>query len=311
VKSRIALLVLAGAAVCPSSAVGSSLSSPAGHIVLGMNHYCLVGSSGHKQPTDCGKDEIAVVNADGSGRNVLTHDAVTETDPVWSPNGSEIAFLKPKRGASDQIWVMNANGTNQHTLTHFGTKPQVFGAENLSALSWSPDGQTIVFSAFPTDQGGREQLYMLTVRTHGVSRITNLAGGATNPVWSPNGRWIAYGSNIGNDRIYLRSTSTHRVHALRMKNGGAVSGLGLAWSPDSRSLAFNRQGKLVAFDTTTKLSKTLSRSGDSPSWSPDGQWVVFDDGGYVKEVRADGTGVRSILHVNSRKGHDFEPDWGR
>ena len=45
-----------------------------------MNHYCK-GQSG-QPPTDCGKGEIAVVNANGTGLRVLTHDKVTETRRV-------------------------------------------------------------------------------------------------------------------------------------------------------------------------------------------------------------------------------------
>jgi Tol biopolymer transport system component len=56
--------------------------------------------------------------------------------------------------------------------------------------------------------------------------------------------------------------------------------------------------------------RSLGVFGDQPSWSPDGQWIVFTYGNYVKEIRPDGKGVRHILYVNSNKGWNFEPDWG-
>jgi Tol biopolymer transport system component len=67
-----------------------------------MNHFCLRPgpNDGGKVPTECGKGEIAVVNANGSGLKVLTHDKVTETSPAWSPTHKQIAFIRPKPGTS-------------------------------------------------------------------------------------------------------------------------------------------------------------------------------------------------------------------
>jgi Tol biopolymer transport system component len=108
-----------------------------------MNHFCLAPGSngGGNVPVDCGKGEIAVVDANGSGLRVLTHDKVTEFDPVWSPGGRQIAFIRPTTHASSQIWVMNADGTHQHSLTRLHSAPQLYSAENEPALSWSPDGR--------------------------------------------------------------------------------------------------------------------------------------------------------------------------
>src|SRR5436305_14982064 len=87
-------------ALLVGAAAASSGRERTGRIVLGMNHYCK-GQSGQR-PTDCGKGEIAVVNANGTGLRVLTHDKVTETSPVWSPNHEQIAYLRPRAHASDQ-----------------------------------------------------------------------------------------------------------------------------------------------------------------------------------------------------------------
>ena len=130
---------------------------------------------------DCGKGEIAVIGANGSDLRVLTHDKVTETSPAWSPNHEQIAFIRPKAHTSDQIWVMNADGSNQHAVTHFRNAPQLFGNDVTPDLTWSPDGQELVFAAFRDNQGGREQLYVVNVRTHAVRRLTNLSTGATEP----------------------------------------------------------------------------------------------------------------------------------
>src|SRR5581483_9701933 len=163
------------------------------------------------------------------------------------------------------------------------TAPQVYGNDVTPALSWSPDGQQIVFSAFRNDQGGREQLFTVDVRTRSVRRLTNLSTGATNPVWSPNGRWIAFVGAVAPDRIYLLSARTHRAHAV-----GNATGQGLAWSPNSKQLVFNFRGKLTLVNTAGTRYRSLRVWGFTPSWSPDGQWIVFGYGDYVKEIRPNG-----------------------
>jgi Tol biopolymer transport system component len=309
--TRLLLATVASLALLAGVASASSGTLPRGQIVFGMNHFCLAnGPNGGKEPVDCGKGEVAVVDANGSNPRVLTHDKVTEFNPVWSPDGRKIAYIRPTRHTSSQIWVMNADGTNQHSLTRLRNAPQLYSAADLPSLSWSPGGRQIVFSAFPSNRGGKEQLYLLNVRTHRLKRLPTLATGATDPVWSPNGRWIAFVGAVAPDQVFLMSPRTHHVHLLRSHAGVKVTGLGLAWSPDSTRLVFNAMGPLTVFNLQTRQFHVVVREGDSPSWSPDGQWIVFDYGDYVKEVRPDGTGIRHILYVTSRKGQNFAPDWG-
>src|SRR5690348_16158072 len=106
---RLVLTSLACFALLVGAASAAG-SLPTGQIVFGMNHFCLTqgGNGGGKNPVDCGKGEIAVVNADGSGLKVLTHDKVTEVSPRWSPNHEQIAFIRPRAHSSSRIWVMNA-----------------------------------------------------------------------------------------------------------------------------------------------------------------------------------------------------------
>ena len=75
-----------------------------------------------------GNNEIYVMDADGSGRLRLTTTPEDEVGPVWSPDGSRIAFA-----ADGQILVMDADGSGRIPL---GTG---------SAPAWSPDGALIAF----------------------------------------------------------------------------------------------------------------------------------------------------------------------
>ena len=79
------------------------------------------------------------MTADGSHRRDLSNDpAYADTDPVWSPDGSLIAWARSAPGEDYDIWVMHADGTHQTRLT------TDVGFDGYP--SWSPDGTKIAFT---------------------------------------------------------------------------------------------------------------------------------------------------------------------
>jgi dipeptidyl aminopeptidase/acylaminoacyl peptidase len=58
-----------------------------------------------------------VMDANGSNQTRLTHNSAVDEHPVWSPDGTKIAFTSNRDG-NYQIYVMNANGSNQTRLTN-------------------------------------------------------------------------------------------------------------------------------------------------------------------------------------------------
>jgi TolB protein len=295
--SFVCLGLLAGAA-------SASATQPTGQIVFGMNQFCLTKGTSGRIPVDCGKGAIAIVNADGSGLRVLTHDKVTEISPRWSPDHRQIAYIRPTAHTSSRIWLMNADGSNQRGLTRLRKAPQLYGNDEEPSLDWSPSGKQIVFSAYTGGNGGKRELYLVSTRNGNESRLTYVSTGAADPVWSPDGRWIAFVGDIAPRQLYLLSMKTHKIHAI-----GHATGDNLAWSPEGKRLVFNGRGKLETVTLAGTRYHSLGVWGNQASWSPDGQWIVFTYGDYVKEIRPDGKGIRHILYVTSKKGWNFEPDW--
>jgi Tol biopolymer transport system component len=92
-----------------------------------------------------GRDQIFVVNADGSNETQLTNDSFNNVFPSWSPDGRQIIFASNREGQGS-IYVMDADGSNLRRLN--------LGMPALMAR-WSPDGKKLAFiggGSFPDTQ---------------------------------------------------------------------------------------------------------------------------------------------------------------
>jgi TolB protein len=304
--SKVLVLLAVPCVVLAFPAAGGSSRASTGRILFIRDHLCPSSEYG---PHDCGRGEIAVFRPDGSGLSVLTHNKVTELSPKWSPDGREIAYIRPNRpGGASQVWLMAADGTHQHALTR--VKQGVFGEDTWPTIDWTPDGRHIVFVAYPSRDGGALQLYLANARTGATKLLLpvqiGVSSGADGPASSPDGRWIAYTSltRHGPYRILLLSTRTVRPHRL-------TPGMAPAWSPDSRRIAFNG-GRLSVINANGRHLRSLRVYGSSPSWSPDGKWIAFESTGgseALAEIRPDGSGFHVIRRLTPG-WVNIQPDWG-
>jgi len=167
---------------------------------------------------------IWVIEATGSGLKQLT-ETFADNDPIWSPDGAQIAFLRCKRiefGCShpDNLWIMDSDGSIPHQIT--------FGSPTVENPAWSPTGDLIVFE--------REVWNVWLVEPDGDNERFLLSGGHS-PAWSPDSSQIAFflsSSDIPADQgIWTINVDGTDPQVALYHRGIGVSGI--AWLPPANS----------------------------------------------------------------------------
>jgi dipeptidyl aminopeptidase/acylaminoacyl peptidase len=128
----------------------------------------------------------------------LTTDAGNEGQPAWSPKGDRLAYLSFRNGLGD-LFVRAADGSGGDQQLTSNSELQEFAA------SWSPDGKYIVFHTQDPKTNDRNVMYMsLDDRTPKV--VADGPGLQGLGTFSPDGRYIAYGSNeSGKWEVYVKN----------------------------------------------------------------------------------------------------------
>jgi Tol biopolymer transport system component/DNA-binding winged helix-turn-helix (wHTH) protein len=158
----------------------------------------------------------------------LTKDSIADdTQPVFSPDGEQIAFRSDRDGGG--IFVMGASGENVKRITDFGYNP-----------AWSPDGREVVFASTIADPASRlssqTQLFTVNTTTGEKHPITPQSGIAVQPNWSPHGYRVAYWAQV-QGRLNVWTIPAGGGEAVRVTNDASVD-WNPVWSPDGTWLYF-------------------------------------------------------------------------
>jgi len=274
-----------------------------------------------------GVPQIFIMNADGSDSRQVTDQTFGACQPAWSPDGLRLVFISPCLTRQDRypvanLYIINVDGSDL-------TDPLETGAEGNFNPSWSPDGKRIAFTSL---RDGSPQIYVLTLGSNTVTRLTGSSGDIHLPDWSMQPAWSPTGTQL----VFTgHSALTNSLQIWVMSDAGLGPSFLIHrgadlwnflpdWSPDGTTILFSETqgaqelGWLMSFDTQTSIVVHMrtGASGTHGDFSPDGGWVIYeskDSGNPSRQdydiylIRSDGTGA--IVRLTSAVSMEFDPAW--
>lgn len=209
-----------------------------------------------------GNYQIYVMDYNGSNKTQLTFLDNSCEYPVWSPDGSKIAFFSKNTDNQYSIFVMNKDGTNLRQIS-----PSTRNAEIPYSPSWDQTGRLVYYSIC--------QNVMVSQILEDSYKVIHDGNGDIFPEVSNDGSKVVFINMLGGD------VCTIDVDGKNFKNltNGTVYGWRPKWSFNNNYIVFHdsRAGrKICIIDTLGANVKTLRYNSGGYKWSQDGTKLIFN-----------------------------------
>ena len=233
-----------------------------------------------------GKNQIWIMRIYGGEAKQLTKAENGVIAYKWSPNGKQIAFLmrdpdteeekKAKKEKRDVVLIdKNFKYNYLYVIdfsfpfdSAFGEKRITKGCFSISDFDWSPDSKNIVFSHQPDPTLNTRFIESdISIAPSDSGKIVSLVkrpGIDSSPLWSPDGKLIAFTSNggkpdpVGQVDIYIVSCSGGNPK--KLADTPDRSPRLIAWSSDSKKIYFSE------FVKTDVCVLSIPINGNKPSY---------------------------------------------
>ena len=265
--------------------------------------------------------EIAAVPMQGTESRRLTNNAYLDHYPVWSPDGSRVAFLAapsyPRRSRKAPegmtLYTMAADGSDVQEVA----PPGPYGL-TLAPPVWSPDGERLLFQMNTSDFTHKlRDLY--AVRADGTEMTLLAEEVVSVPAWSPDEQRLAVakiaGDDVGlytlaadgSDLQFITTILSRELLSWEYSFGGTIPTV--AWSPDGSRILCSCWDGACIIDLESGEVFGLVEAGASvmiapyeAAWSPDGTRVAIytpgDGRPQLYTVAPDGTDRRHLIRLD-------------
>lgn len=249
------------------------------------------------------KSRLMLSDVDGARSRVLFESKQPIMSPVWSPDGTRVAYVSFETDRP-AIYVQTLSTGRKEQITNF---------KGLNgAPAWSPDGQKL---AMVLSKDDNPEIYTVDLATRAFTRITNQFAIDTEPSWTIDGTGIFFTSDRGvKPQIYKVTLATGVTE--RVTFDGDYNARGRV-SPDGKSLVMvnKRPGgsyQIAAQDLKTGNLRILTETNydESPTIAPNGAMLMYATSvggkGILGAVSLD---ARTKVRLPSKLGDVREPAW--